>query len=788
MTVAPANPTIAIGDSQQFTATGFYSDGTSQDLTSQVTWASADTGVATIIGTGLSSGVSAGSSTITATLNGVTGSTSLTVQATTTLPEPADWFAGDMHVHRSCGDTPETIESIQEKMVPQNLSFVSLLADMGNGEVQDPVTDLPRVTGFDDPVSTPERIVHWDAEWHWDAVYNQYPHQALGGHVLALGVSGAYQIWEESTYQVFDWAHQQGGIAGFAHMQYLPDGIPQELNCCGPIEYPVEVALGASDFISEDVIDVNYSSSSMDPESTIRAYYRLLNTGFRPGLAAGTDYPCGGSGELGALLTYVNVQGAEMTYDNWIAGIAAGRTVISRNGHNEFLELRVNDTATPGDEVELTEPGRVQVTMRWTSKEEQAGTIELVQNGNVIASIPATASPDSPVNVSTTVDFTKSGWLAARRMGSAGRYVHTAAVFVTVADAPVRVSVEDAQFYVDWMDNLLEKTAPGGEWNSFFEENLAEAQARYQAAKEIYQQIALEASQQESFSITTQDLPAGMVNLPYASTVTSSGGTQPFTWSITNGSLPSGLSLDSYTGIITGIPIETGTFTVTVQAADSGSPQQIATKVFNISISSTQSNFTIWPANTVPGLIDGGADSPVELGVKFSSDVDGYITGIRFYKASTNTGTHVGNLWTSSGDLLATATFINESASGWQQVNFTTPVAITANTVYVASYHVNNGHYSADVNYFTNNGMDSPPLHALASGVSGLNGVYAYGTSEPISHPELARCQLLGGCGAQCHTACPRNAVLDDCGPSKLDDHDWEQPAVHRYRVLQQWD
>ena len=50
MTVAPANSTITTGSSQQFTATGFYSNGTSQDLTSQVTWASADTGVATIIG------------------------------------------------------------------------------------------------------------------------------------------------------------------------------------------------------------------------------------------------------------------------------------------------------------------------------------------------------------------------------------------------------------------------------------------------------------------------------------------------------------------------------------------------------------------------------------------------------------------------------------------------------------------------------------------------------------------------------------------------------------------
>ena len=77
---------------------------------------------------------------------------------------------------------------------------------------------------------------------------------------------------------------------------------------------------------------------------------------------------------------------------------------------------------------------------------------------------------------------------------------------------------------------------------------------------------------------------------------------------------------------------------------------------------------------------------PAELGVKFTSSSSGFITGIRFYKGVNNTGTHVGNLWSSTGTLLASATFTGESGSGWQQVNFSSPVAITANTVYVASY------------------------------------------------------------------------------------------------------
>ena len=61
---------------------------------------------------------------------------------------------------------------------------------------------------------------------------------------------------------------------------------------------------------------------------------------------------------------------------------------------------------------------------------------------------------------------------------------------------------------------------------------------------------------------------------------------------------------------------------------------------------------------------------------------------------------------------------------------FSTPVAIAANTMYVASYHANSGHYSADLNYFASAGVDNPPLRALANGVSGGNGVYAYGSAS----------------------------------------------------------
>jgi hypothetical protein len=82
--------------------------------------------------------------------------------------------------------------------------------------------------------------------------------------------------------------------------------------------------------------------------------------------------------------------------------------------------------------------------------------------------------------------------------------------------------------------------------------------------------------------------------------------------------------------------------------------------------------------------------------------VAGNITDIRFYKGTENTGTHVGHLWDSTGGLLATVTFANETATGWQQAALSTPVAITANTTYVVSYYAPAGNYAFNSAYFNN--------------------------------------------------------------------------------------
>jgi hypothetical protein len=136
---------------------------------------------------------------------------------------------------------------------------------------------------------------------------------------------------------------------------------------------------------------------------------------------------------------------------------------------------------------------------------------------------------------------------------------------------------------------------------------------------------------------------------------------------------------------------------------------------------------TVFGANDAP-TGDAVTDQPVEVGMKFRSDEDGFITALRFYKQANNTGAHVGHLWSATGQLLATAPYTNETASGWQQVDLPNPVPVTKDTVYVTSYYAASGRYAFSPGFF-NQGLDRPPLHAPASTPASGNGVFRYGAS-----------------------------------------------------------
>lgn len=225
--------------------------------------------------------------------------------------------------------------------------------------------------------------------------------------------------------------------------------------------------------------------------------------------------------------------------------------------------------------------------------------------------------------------------------------------------------------------------------------------------------------------ITTQPAGQAVVAGQTASFSVTATGSAPLSYQWReNGSTISGATLASYTTPVTTTADNGAQYSVAV----SNSAGSVTSNAATLTVTaSALCPCTIWPSTALPAVVDPGPDNPVELGVTFRADSNGYVTGIRFYKSTGNTGTHVGHLWSGTGTLLATATFSGESASGWQQVNFSSPVAIVANTKYVASYHTNVGHYSINEYYFATSGVDRAPLHAMPNGNGVANGPYAYG-------------------------------------------------------------
>ena len=122
-------------------------------------------------------------------------------------------------------------------------------------------------------------------------------------------------------------------------------------------------------------------------------------------------------------------------------------------------------------------------------------------------------------------------------------------------------------------------------------------------------------------------------------------------------------------------------------------------------------------------------DGPHELGVKIVASCRGQLTAIRYWKTAAERGTHIGHVWSNSGTLLASATFANETASGWQQAALGTPLAIAAAETYVVSVNSQTA-YGATNEAFTTSVTNG----FLSTVADGNNGIYG----APGSFPTLS--------------------------------------------------
>lgn len=651
ITVSPSNSTIGVGNTQQFTATGLFTDGSTQNITSQVTWSSTNTSVATIASSGLASAVTNGSSVITASQGSLTGTTTLTTQLlalainTASLPGGTASLPYSASLSALGGQPPYTWSLASGSALPSGLTLSS------GGQISG-IPLLPGTYSFNVQVT--------DAG------------SRVATKQLSLSVtttpSSSFNIWASTAAPTVSdagadtpvelgvrfTADASGSISGIRFYKSAGNTGPHVVNLWNSAGALLATATSSSETAS-GWQQVNFSAPVPITANTAYVASYHSNVGHYSAdqnyfAVAGVD-----NSPLHALQNTANtpngvfVYGATSTFPN-----------SSFNSTNYWVDVAyivsasLNSIAVTPVNPSLAIGGQQQFTATGTFSDGSSRNI----------SSQATWSSSN----TTVVTINSSGVAAALSLGSA----------------------------------TVTATAGG-----------------ITGSTTLTTQIA-------GLGISTTSLPGPTTNQPYSAQLNATGGLPPYSWSIASGSLPAGLVLSS-SGQISGTPTTAGTFAFSVTAQDSSSPQHAAAQALSITVTAASNAFS---SSAVPSIVDAGADGSVELGVKFKSDVNGSIIGIRFYKSAANSGPHVVNLWTSTGTLLATATSSFETPSGWQQVNFASPIAITASTIYVASYHVTAGHYSLNQSFFTAAGIDNAPLHLLQDGSSGSDGVYAYGSTS----------------------------------------------------------
>lgn len=232
------------------------------------------------------------------------------------------------------------------------------------------------------------------------------------GHVIALNITAP--IRDVSRYHQFDYmfdgAHQQGALTGYAHIAWASDfyarnGAPSRFPTWDP---NIDVVRGKVDFF--EILQFRHLG--------LEDFYDFLNLGYKVTATAGSDLPWGSS--IGEVRTYAYT-GRTFSAEAWFDSVKNGHTFVS-NG--PMLTLTAGKLM-PGDEMKFSGSRRLRVRARaWAPPEiGSPKLLEVIVNGKVIRS--GTTELDFPLLID------KGEWMAARVTSENGAMAHTSPIYFT---------------------------------------------------------------------------------------------------------------------------------------------------------------------------------------------------------------------------------------------------------------------------------------------------------------------------------------------------------------------
>ena len=454
-------------------------------------------------------------------------------------PAKYRWYSGDHHVHAAgCSHYQNPTEGVQPDDMMRQILGEKL--NVGAVLTWGPCYYYQKqfFSGKDHPLSKPDGLMHYDLE------VSGFP-SSHAGHLVLLGLTNQdyphcvrIEQWPTWDLPVLRWAKSQGALAGFAHSGWglavksreLPNYEIPGFDFIGANEYIVDVTHpDAVDFIS--TMDTPYLWE-------LNIWYHTLNVGFRTRVSGETDFPCITDARVGQGRVYAKID-RSLTYSGWVEALRAGRSYVS-DGRSHLMDFSVNniEVGTNASEVRLTGRGTVHARVKvsaylspaasgtdsipsdrgnhfwmsalnnrnssadnihdrpidqtpyWHLERARIGNtrevpVELVVNGKPVARKNIVAD-GSVQDLAFDVPVERSSWLAVRILGSS----HSNPIFILVDGKPIRASRQSAQWCLAAVDQCWTQKAP-----KISKAELADAQAAYDHAREVYTQLVAECAQ-----------------------------------------------------------------------------------------------------------------------------------------------------------------------------------------------------------------------------------------------------------------------------------------------------
>jgi hypothetical protein len=419
-------------------------------------------------------------------------------------PAKRGWYSGDQHVHAAgCSHYQNPTEGVLPKDMMRQLLGESL--NIGAVLTWGPCYYYQKqfFSGQDNPLSQPDRLMHYDLE------VSGFP-SSHAGHLILLGLNdqdypGTKKIedWPSWDLPILQWGKKQGAVVGFAHSGW---GLEVQSTDLPNYELPPFDGIGANEYI----VDVTYPNavdfiSAVDTPSVseLNIWYHTLNVGFRTRISGETDFPCIYDQRVGIGRNYAKVDG-KLSYAAWIDGLRDGRSYVS-DGKSHLMDFKVNGSEV-GSEIQLGRGQNAHIEVNvaarldpqpnefirrlsllekpyWDIERTRVGDtrdvpVELVING--IARERKLVTADGEMRpITFDVPLEKSSWIAVRILPSS----HTNPIFAIVDGKPIRASRRSAEWCLAavsqcWSQKQVAISASEKE----------AARKGYDHAREVYQQ------------------------------------------------------------------------------------------------------------------------------------------------------------------------------------------------------------------------------------------------------------------------------------------------------------